>query len=412
MSSSKEEMKQATNVGFMSVASSEEEQHQKELQDDDPEKGGFRSVTPADVLAFKKSYLFVYSLVMFSDWLQGAYLYPLYKSYGYDLQEIAILFIVGFLASALFALSCVTKFYSNFNILLLGRVLGGVGTSLLFSVFEAWMVSEHKSRGYPDADLSDIFAWSTFANGLMAIAAGVVANNLVDFFGLVSPFAVATAILALTFVFVSGNWAENFGSKDPKNQASLQDGFNTIVKDWRITAVGAMQVLFEGAMYTFVFLWSPTLDHVKGSLETLPFGWIFSSLMFSIMVGSYVFKALIKRSWTEEQIAIVTFGFAAFFILVPFYMRSLGPIIIAFCLFEVACGVYFPVIGTLRSRYIPEATRATIMNIVRFPENIIVVGVLLKVNGDEGDNTSDAYYYVVCCILIAAGAWFATTLRR
>ena len=31
--------------------------------------------------------------------------------------------------------------------LLTGRLLAGISTSLLFSVFEAWMVSEHKSKG-------------------------------------------------------------------------------------------------------------------------------------------------------------------------------------------------------------------------------------------------------------------------
>lgn len=37
-----------------------------------------------------------------SDWLQGPYIYALYKEYGYGLQEIAILFVVGFLSSAIF----------------------------------------------------------------------------------------------------------------------------------------------------------------------------------------------------------------------------------------------------------------------------------------------------------------------
>jgi hypothetical protein len=37
-----------------------------------------------------------------SDWLQGPYVYALYKSYGYGLDSIGVLFIVGFLSSALF----------------------------------------------------------------------------------------------------------------------------------------------------------------------------------------------------------------------------------------------------------------------------------------------------------------------
>ena len=49
---------------------------------------------------FRSNYLLVYWAVMMGDWLQGPYVYPLYKSYGYGLQEIGLLFIVGFLSSA------------------------------------------------------------------------------------------------------------------------------------------------------------------------------------------------------------------------------------------------------------------------------------------------------------------------
>ncbi|CAN0066184.1 unnamed protein product, partial [Hapterophycus canaliculatus] len=35
----------------------------------------------------------------------------------------------------------------DMRLLLLGRVLGGISTSLLFTAFESWMVSEHRKQG-------------------------------------------------------------------------------------------------------------------------------------------------------------------------------------------------------------------------------------------------------------------------
>lgn len=61
-------------------------------------------------------------------------------------------------------------------VLLLGRVLGGLSTSLLFSAFESWMVSEHRRRGYPEEWLPGTFAISSWGNGIMAIIAGFVAQ--------------------------------------------------------------------------------------------------------------------------------------------------------------------------------------------------------------------------------------------
>lgn len=39
-----------------------------------------------------------------------------------------------------------------------GRLLGGVATSLLFSAFESWLVAEHFSRGFDEKWLGDTFS--------------------------------------------------------------------------------------------------------------------------------------------------------------------------------------------------------------------------------------------------------------
>ena len=42
---------------------------------------------------FQKNYLIVYLLAMFSDWLQGPYVYQLYVSYGFTAYDISLLFV-------------------------------------------------------------------------------------------------------------------------------------------------------------------------------------------------------------------------------------------------------------------------------------------------------------------------------
>ena len=57
--------------------------------------------------SFQTNYLIVFTLAMFSDWLQGPYVYELYVSYGFTLQQIAELFVCGFGSSMIVALSSV-----------------------------------------------------------------------------------------------------------------------------------------------------------------------------------------------------------------------------------------------------------------------------------------------------------------
>lgn len=60
--------------------------------------------------------------------------------------------------------------------LLIGRVLGGMSTSLLFTCFESWMVSEHRKRGFDDELLASTFSLASAGNGIVAILAGFVAQ--------------------------------------------------------------------------------------------------------------------------------------------------------------------------------------------------------------------------------------------
>lgn len=125
----------------------------------------------ADFDDFRRSYLSVYLVIMLADWMQGTHMYTLYLSYNVN---ISALFLTGFLTGAIFAPflgSLVDKFgrkrsciiycileilinwiehYNDFRTLLLGRVLGGISTNLLFSAFESWMATEHRKRGFPE----------------------------------------------------------------------------------------------------------------------------------------------------------------------------------------------------------------------------------------------------------------------
>lgn len=114
---------------------------------------------------FQRRFLIVYLLATCSDWVQGAYVYHLYSFYGYNRHAIGVLFIAGYLSSwilgtcsgpladiygrkkaciaysVVYSLSCVTKHFANYAILMMGRILGGIATSLLFSAFESWLIT-------------------------------------------------------------------------------------------------------------------------------------------------------------------------------------------------------------------------------------------------------------------------------
>jgi MFS family permease len=151
------------------------------------------------------------------------------------MKEIADLFIVGFISSGLigpflglyldkygrrkgcltfcvlYAISCLFKLSKNYKILVLGRILGGISTSLLQTGFESWLAAAAEDLAISDQELSKTFAKATFLNGAAAISSGVLSNWLVGAFGLISPFLFAATLLLLTYFLISSSWREYLG---------------------------------------------------------------------------------------------------------------------------------------------------------------------------------------------------------
>jgi hypothetical protein len=66
-------------------------------------------------------------------------------------------------------------------------------------------------------------------------------------------------LLGITYV-INNNWNENYGDAQLEVIKTFQHAFEEVQKDRKVMLVGLIQSLFEAAMYTFVFMWTPTLS--------------------------------------------------------------------------------------------------------------------------------------------------------
>lgn len=398
-------------------------QHYEETNEDKSGSGAGALARPGDFSAFQLNYLAVYLLAVMADWLQGPYVYALYTEYGYEKQAIGQLFIAGFGSSAVFgtfvgsiadkygrkmnvlvyavtyALSCATKHSPDFSILMVGRLLAGVSTSILFSAFESWLVSEHNRRGYEQGLLSETFSKAQFGNAVIAIVSGQIAGGVASKFGKVSPFDTAAAVLGALALIVMLTWTENYGDQRQSVSGGLSAAWTTMISDEKILLVGIIQSCFESAMYLMVFSWTPALQaasDASGQGE-IPHGMIFSSFMVSIMIGSSLFTFLLKQQPIE------LFSRNVFLVAVAcFAVTTLSSDVLyvytALLMFEVVCGIYFPAMGSMRAKYVPEETRSAIMNFLRVPLNVIVCATLYK-------NLPNNRVFQFCAILLAAACF-------
>ncbi|RDL38672.1 MFS general substrate transporter [Venustampulla echinocandica] len=394
--------------------------------------------------SFKWRFLPVYLLVNGADWLQGPYIYPLYKDEKKLAEEVvAALFMTGFIAGAvsasftgkladrfgrrlaclafcvIYSLSCLVLFSNDIIVLFVGRALGGVSTTILYSCFESWMVTEYNVL-FPDeppSTLSGIFSTMTTLNSVVAVLSGILAEWFADLAGTQkAPFMSAIGCLALAFMIMWKNWGENYGTAtdvslllEGKEQPPPKSTLRLFLDDKRLLALGLTSSVFEGSMYVFIFFKFPALklSHELaglGSGEDLPFGLIFAILMCSMMAGSMIHKYIVTNytSVAPATLLVMTLSIGAASFMIPVLIRNEHITFWSFCVFEVCCGIYFPLMAYQKGKIIDDSVRANVYGLMRVPLNAFVVLILSTTK--EGARHRDLVFTVCSALLLISTA--------
>lgn len=411
----------------------------------------------AELASFRRTYLVVWTVAISTDWLQGPYVYALYQQFGFSHDDIATIYLVGFLTASvmgvvlgpvtdrfgrklfagvycfLTASQCVTKHFASYWILMLGRFLGGCASCLLFTAFESWMVAETTRRGFSDQALKYIFGCKELLSSIVAIAAGLIAQFAACGFtghplpvsapiegsslrlgGYVTPFDVVICVCCVCGLLTRLWWTENYGSQDD----GVCRGFGRalgLLRETRVLLIGLVVALFESAMFLWVFIWTPALT--KAGYQDPPYAIIFASFMAAKMAGSQIFTFLSTTFLHTATILVGAMVTATASHLWSYTLiRSLQgmedgseeanfllmSMLISFVLFELAVGVYWPAAGMLKAQIVPESCRATMYNLYRLPLNAIVATSLLCIDKAPATLLTTG---ALLCIATALAVW-------
>lgn len=411
-------------------------------------KADAENTKPQSVKDLQIKFLSVFWLLRCADWLQGPYFYEVYASKVFNgvpasLALVSKLFLTGFASTALFgpivgraldaygrkkgtlafaviyALGAASTKSPILQVLFLGRIMSGIGTSLLFSAPESWLVGESQRSGDdPDGSwLGETFGLAYAGDALVAILAGQFAGAAASARGPTGPFELSAGFLTLGGILTAFLWKENIAKgsdgeeQSERKKPSISEAIQVVKDDPKIMLVGGVQSLFEAAMYIFVLQWPPAIrsavSKAFGESATTPYGTVFSCFMACCLLGSTLFGQLAKMSVPTEKFAasmlsVATVAMLSATLTVSSSM-SLPALIAAFFAFEACVGMYFPSIGTLRSKYVPDSHRSVIMNLFGIPLNVLVVSVFLSIsklglNGALGISTGALGLATLCML--------------
>lgn len=349
-------------------------------------------------------------LATLADWIQGPYIHAVYSAYNIELHLVKVLLLCGFVTpmlcgaylgrlvdrygrrrfvfayGILYASGCTCMHSDVFGLLLIGRVLSGLSTSLLSSVFDAWMCTEHGRLGFTPRQLASTYSLGSTLNAVMAVLGGLVSQLAAasshlstfgyysNFGGPLAPFEVAILVLLLMILTVSVSWAENYSESMTGSSFDMLGILARIGADRKLNVLCLITSFFEASMFVFVMMWAPHLEAVSGG-NHLQYGNIFASFMAACMIGSRVFTFFTRFSATFPVVLATCLALLSHMSLM---CDSLTVVQVygAFVLFELAVGIYYPAVGTLKSRLIADSERSTISAAFGIPMNLIVVVII------------------------------------
>jgi hypothetical protein len=302
--------------------------------------------------------------------------------------------------------------------LVVSRVVGGVTTNLLSTVFETWLDTEYRNRGFAEEEYETLMRDYVVVSNLAAIASGYLAHELAEALGPVGPFQGAVACTAVAFVIVFFLWTENYGALGKANESKravdeLRDTFKAIKSDSRVLRVCITQGLTMGSLHIFIFLWCPVLkDFAVAAAGTTKFldahgepayGLIFGAFMACGVIGglcspfvrkgiTLLLSPLIKETIPDmvsmegegevRPMAVEFQGALCYFLcsallLVPCMLstsseNAFSTALMAFLAYEFLVGIYSPCEGVIRSLYMPPDSRGSMMTIPRIIVNVAV----------------------------------------
>ena len=355
----------------------------------------------------KTDYLLAYLLARAAMWAKAPYIYSLFMSvHKFSFVEIGRLYLVDAVSALIFGpitgqladkygRKKFCRFY-NYSVLIniilrllgdrltayLAQIVTGFGSGLINTTFEAWVVSEsdREFMGYgkeAERFRRKLFVKANLYDEIISILILIICAVVYSYLGIYAPFVISFTFSLLSLLVIAKNWKENALSKSETIMAQMKGALREFKKG-EVLGIGLIEGIVMACLNMFLFSWTPILKQsTSGGMNP---GFIFTSMVLTMIVGTKICKLLIVYLYCDYFISITGCLFLqGIFLILTYYKDSFLERLIFLCAFDGLIGFYNPVNSVLKSKILVEKYRALLMNLFRVPLNIYVIIVLLTI---------------------------------
>ena len=304
----------------------------------------------------------------------------------------------------LYAVSMLTMLsHGQHDLYLIGRVVYGAAAALHHSSFEAYVVHEHGSLGFPDEWLGQTFALLTHLMALLAFGLGIIGQMSAAAGGAHGVILLSFVLFVSTAVYMSLTWSRDINTPRFMMGAFLNNvslTFTSARKNRSLAYFILISALAESSFTVFSYYWAQLITStVKEDAEDIPYALIFSAYVCTSMIGAYIHNLFASKIGVDIFFQGVLSGLVASFSLASMVQTPMVVFLSSLAVYGFL-GAYWPCIGTLRARAVGAEQRASSQAIVRSLSTLLAILVLLKFH------RSATIIMIFCALAVAVAAFF------
>lgn len=362
-------------------------------------------ITTKEFKVFQSGFLTGYSLVILCELIAAASFYHTFISLKLSLEQITKLYIITIVSSTatgivgdiidigarkdkcvlsalLYSASMFSIFFGgHYEMLLIGRIVYGVASSLHHSSFESYAIQQHASLGFPDDWLAQTFSYLTHCMAIMAALSGIL-GQIAASTGHMGCVALCCVLFASIAVYLFVVWEKDMNSSKYMLSSfifNMTQTVNTVRSNRQMLLFLLISSMAEASITIFTFYWAPWITSIViEENHHLPYEILFSCLIVTSMLGNYLFQlftiennnAINSNNANSNnnldmafQAILVTSSVSYFLgaIFQTSFMAFLISIVVQLCM-----GCYWPAIGYFRGKIIPPELRSSSLTIARY----------------------------------------------
>ena len=353
-------------------------------------------------------YLVGFILARSAMWAKAPYLYTLFMTvHKFTIEEIHTLYLVEAVSALIFApisgfladkygrklfcqlynisiiINVLLRIQGSHKLAYLSQVITGFGSNLIYTTFEAWVVSESEKE-FKQFEKDVLYRQKLFKkSNILESAANIfisgICATLYTAWGIYVPFWISIILSLLSFLAIAEFWEENKPLSQSNQNTSIQikETLHEIT-DVKVFCVGLIEGITLSIFNIFLFSWTPILKQsTEGEMRV---GLIFVYMILIMILGIKLYEIFIIYCEFDYYMSITACILVQGTLLYITYIDDrFFSRFFYLTVFIGFTGFYNPLNSIVKSNILIDKYRALLMNLYRIPLNIYIIIIILTI---------------------------------